>query len=208
MRTGAAGRSVHHSRVDGNLMAVVERENSSLPLYLPIVHQPSGDSIRQPFDCELILSLSGYCELTAYCYCCHFSIVSHDKLSACCSCATEEVFSEHRSWFHPPCRREDTSMYVHTRACSSTATFFSHPRTLIDCGSVFPAAADLRFPQLFMSHLLGQVLCQMCVKQDLICPPVHLLIVSSSACRSHHWCPRSSPRLARGLQLGSLSSPR
>lgn len=109
-------------------MAVVERENSSLPLYLPIVHQPSGDSIRQPFDCELILSLSGYYELTAYCYCCHFSVVSHDKLSACCSCAAEEVFSELRCWFHLSCRREDT-MYVHTRACSSTATLFSHPRT-------------------------------------------------------------------------------
>lgn len=129
MRIGAAGRSVHHSRVDGNLMAVVERENSSLPLYLPIVHQASGDSIRQPFDCELILSLSGYCGLTAHCYCCHFSVASHDKLSACRSCAAEEVFSEHRCWFHPPCRRGDISMYVHTRARSSTATLFSHPRT-------------------------------------------------------------------------------
>lgn len=28
----------------------------------------------------------------------------------------------------------------------------------------FLLAAKLWFPQLFMSHLLGQVLCQMCVK--------------------------------------------
>lgn len=71
-------------------MAVVERENSSLALYLPIVRQPSGDSIRQPSDCKLILSLSGYCPPTLYCYRCHFSVVSYDNLPT----AETEAFTE------------------------------------------------------------------------------------------------------------------
>lgn len=35
-------------------------------------------------------------------------------------------------------------------------------------------------------------------------PPVHLLIVSSSACWSCYWCPCNTPQLAKGLQLDSL----
>lgn len=93
MRIWATGRSVHLSRVDCNLMAVAEREKSSLPLYLPIVCQSSRDSIRQPPDCELILSLSGYCQPTAYCYCCHFSVVWHENLPAYCSYAEPELYT-------------------------------------------------------------------------------------------------------------------
>lgn len=72
-------------------------------------------------------------------------------------------------------------IYVHT--CSRTCIkiyvdpLFPHTHTHCCLALFFLLPADLRFPQLFMSHLLGQVLCQMCVKQDLICPPC-----SSSNC--------------------------
>lgn len=205
VRVWEAGRSLHHSRVDGNLMAVVERENSSLPLSLPIVHQSSRDSIRQPSDCKLILSLSGHCQRTAYCYCCHFSIVWHDNLSAYLTHVEPEVFTVCALLlilFFSQTRR---NLYVHKcshthkdlcRSSFSTLTLF--------LALFFLLPADLRFPQLFMSHLLGQVLRQMCVKQDLICPPVHLLIVSSSACWSRHWGPSNTQWLVKGLQLDSL----
>lgn len=164
----AARRSVHHSRVDGNVMAVAERENSSLPLYLPIVHQPSRDSIRQPSDCKLVFPLTGYCQLAAYCYCCHFSVVSYDNISAWTEIMPKQKYLRkvHCCGFPHSSKREQTSMYVHT--CSHTcvqsygeSSFFS-PTYNVALFLLLPA--ELRFPQLFMSHLLGQVLCQMCVK--------------------------------------------
>lgn len=56
-------------------------------------------------------------------------------------------------------------MYVHTclRTCvqSYGDPLFS-PTDNVALFLLLPA--ELRFPQLFMSHLPGQVLCQMCVK--------------------------------------------
>lgn len=165
----AAGRSVHHSRVDGNVMAVVERENSSLPLYHPIVCQPGRDSIRQPSDCELVLPLTGYCQPAAYCYCCHFSVVSYDSISAYWNYAKTEVFTK--------CALLLISSFSQTRRRDShvCAHVFTHMHTELWRPSFFPPTpytvalffllpAELLFPQLFMSHLLGQVLRQMCVK--------------------------------------------
>lgn len=95
---------MHHWRVDGNLMAVVERENSSPPRSLPIACQSRRDSIWHPSDCKLILSLSGYCQPTAYCYSCHFLVVWHNHLSACNSYAELVVwfflFTQTRWDFH------------------------------------------------------------------------------------------------------------
>lgn len=72
-------------------------------------------------------------------------------------------------------------MYVNASACKSMqAHLFTYTHHWL--AQFFPLPADLRFLQLFMSHLFGQVLCQMCVKQDLICPHVRLLIVCSSGC--------------------------
>lgn len=175
----ASGRSVHHSRVDGNLMGVAERENSSLLLSLPIAHPSSKDSIRQPSDCELILSLSVYCQPTAYYYCCHFLVTWHDNLSVYCSNVAfkaKHIKCIAIDFFH---RREHTTAYsmylicthVHIGLCRR---YCAQP-LLPD--RVFLLPPNLRFPQLFMSHLLGQALCQMCVKQDLICP-----LCSSSNC--------------------------
>ena len=72
---------------------LLQRRNSSLPLSPPVVGQLSGDSIRQPSDCELIPSLSGYCHLLAYCYRCHFSVARRGSLSACRCRAESGVFT-------------------------------------------------------------------------------------------------------------------
>lgn len=162
----AAGRSVHHSGVDGNVMAVVERESSSLPLYPPIVHQPSRDSIRQPSDCELVLPLTGYCQPAPYCYCCHFSVVSHDGKCAHWNDAKTDMFTK--------CALQLISFFSHTRRDSYICTVFAHMHIELRRPSFLPHTytvalffllpAELRSPQLFMSHLFGQVLCQMCVK--------------------------------------------
>lgn len=148
----AAGRSVHHSRVDGNVMAVVERENSSLPLYLPIVCQPGRDSIRQPSDCELVLPLTGCCQPAAYCYCCHFSVVSYDSISAYWNYATTEVFTKCAllliSSFSQTRRVSHICAHVFTHMHTELwrpSFFFSHT---IHCGSVFPSACRALVPSV------------------------------------------------------------
>lgn len=72
------------------------------------------------------------------------------------------------------CSRVHRFMYIHF--LDTHIHTHTHPH-IMALALVFLLHADLRSPQLFMSHLLGQVLCQMCVKQDLICPPC-----SSSNC--------------------------
>lgn len=82
------GRSLHHSGVDGNVIAGAERQNfhSIFPLF---ANQAGIRSDRPPHatpaplsNCELILPLTEYYQPAAYCYRCHFSVVSCGSKSA------------------------------------------------------------------------------------------------------------------------------
>lgn len=144
----AAGRSVHHSGVDGNVMAVVERENSSLPLYPPIVHHPSRDSIRQPSDCELVLPLTGYCQPAPYYYCCHFLVVSHDAKRVHWNDAKTDMFTKCALRLISSFSQKKL-MYMHcvrTHAYRALKTLFSSIH--IHCGSVFPSACRAPVPSV------------------------------------------------------------
>lgn len=164
-------------------MAVVERENSSLPLYLPIVCQPGRDSIRQPSDCELVLPLTGCCQPAAYCYCCHFSVVSYDSISAYWNYATTEVFTKCAllliSSFSQTRRVSHICAHVFTHMHTELwrpSFFFSPHHTLWLCFSFcLPSSGSLSYS---WAICLGKC-CVRCVSnRTSSVPTVHLLIVS------------------------------
>lgn len=149
---------MHHS-------GVYRGRNCSLPLYPPSVCKPSGDSIQQPSDCEA----PSFTDRILPTDCLLLTAVTSRQCRTCLLQLCQKFISNWAlrliSFFS---RTGRDSSYVCTCTCrqwgqSALGTLFPPQHTF---SAALPCllAAELRFPQLFMSHLLRQVLCQMCVK--------------------------------------------